>query len=151
MGEEIKDDFEANILNADGVDSITIEGTNGKEYRIVKQLPVKAGNIFNSYMSLYGLKAEPETAAEISKAANMAFEYTVATIAAQNEKTYPDLTIENIVGTEESPGIFTEDEIGYIHYMYLEYWLKKANRKMRSKTKDNKKKETEGKKETKDA
>lgn len=137
MSEDIKEDFEANLLNADLPDAIIIEGKNGKEYRITENLPVKAGNIFNSYMSLYGLKDEPKTAEEISKAANMAFEYTIATIAAQNEKTYPELTVQAI------PEIFDEDDIGPIHYMYLSYWLKKANRKMRSKTEDKSKKKVE--------
>lgn len=134
MSESVKDDFEGNLLNADGVGAIIIEGSNGKEYRIEKKLPVKAGNIFNSYMSLYGLKAEPETAAEITKAANMALEYTIATLLAQNEKKYPELTEDNI--TE----IFDEDDFGPIHYMYLSYWLEKANRKMRSKAENKNKK-----------
>lgn len=146
MNEEEKEELNANLLNADTIDAIIIIGTNGKEYRIEKKLPVKAGNIFNTLMMLYGISDMPEDADEIIKRNEKMMEMTIATIIAGNQKKYPELNKEAIIGTEEKEGIFTEFEIGEIYNLYLSRWLEISNRKMRSKTKD-KKKEAERKTE----
>lgn len=144
---DIKEDFEGNLLNAEMPDAIVIEGTDGNEYRIEKKLPVKAANIFNQYMSVWGLK-DPEGVEEIIKKSDAAIEYTIATMLAANKNKYPNLTKDNIIGDDEKPGIFTEYEIGVIFNIYFARWLEIANRKLRSETKPpagDKKKETEAK------
>ena len=133
-----KIETDGNLLSAETIKSITITGTDKKDYVIERKLPVKAANIFGQYIAQYGFET-PKEADKIIEQSNAAVEYTIATLLVQNEKKYPDLTRAKILGEDGEDGLFSEYEIGLLFNLYMSRWVEIATRRMKSETKDKKK------------
>ena len=147
--ETIQDEaVDSNLMNAEALDAIIIEGRDGKEYRITKALPVKAGNIFNQLIAKFGFK-EPSEVDDIIEVNNKMMEMLAAVIIAANHNKYPHLTRDLILGWEDEngdyqEGIFDEFELGTIYSMYLSRWIEMQKRRMKSKSISKKKAMVQG-------